>query len=471
MGMWKKLFATVAGFGLAGTATAADPDFPNAGPFVVEQLPGRPAEPAAKHRVFPGLRGTRPPRQTSLEEEGFRGAVFEPRSSSANNGLVTAGGQNPEYLPDGDRPAEPVFDAIVPAQADVFDPAAARSPEEFVYGPPPVAGWRVWGGAEVLYGTGRSVNVPPLVTTGPASQGVFNAGALGQPGTVPLFGGQKLLDTWRAGVRGELGIWFNDRHSWGGVARFYSLFSTSEQFGGNGIGTNVLNLPQFVPVAGTVIQFPAYAGFPGVTTGAASTTAQTTFAGGDLSVRRLWRQGEHWRLDSLFGYRQLHLGDQLAAGFNVVSAQVQLPFSPILSGSDNVRTRNNFYGAHIGGIGSAVWKRWMVQGLGAVALGVNVTDLDYDRSRDATVAGAVTTVPLVRTSVNDRTTYFGVATESGVKVHFRVTDHARLTFGYTGLYWWNVQRAQEQYTLGPTLSDKMTRYSVHMLSWGAEFRY
>jgi hypothetical protein len=112
----------------------------------------------------------------------------------------------------------------------------------------------------------------------------------------------------------------------------------------------------------------------------------------------------------------------------------------------------------------------MVQVLGAVALGVNVNELDYERTRTATV-GTLTPVPLVQTGYSDRTTYFGVAAEGGAKIHFRLTDHARLTFGYTALYWGNLKRAQEQYNLTPVLTDNMSGYMVHMLSWGAELRY
>jgi hypothetical protein len=485
MGLWKKLLAAAAACGLSGQATATDPAFPKTGLFAVEAYSSGPVEPPARPRPPVALPDARARLRSSLEADGFYGAIFEPRGYGSGPGVRPTSGTGPVFGPT----SGPVFG---PTSGPVFDPvggpvsgpglsveaegrgASVSTGEERLFGPAPTFGWRVWGGAEVLYGTGQAANVPPLVTTGPAGQGLLQAGALGQPGTVVLFGGRKLLDTWRAGLRAELGLWFDPSHTWGGVARFYSLFSTGEQFVGSGIGTNVLNLPQFFPVGNTVIQLPIYVGFPGVTTGSVTATAETTFGGGDISIRRRGWQGESWRIDGLFGYRQLYLGDQLGAGFTVVSAQLpqgQLaqPGTPVLLGNDDVRTRNHFYGSHVGMIGSAVGGRWMVQTLGSVALGVNVNELDYERSRLATVANLP--LPLVQTALSDRTTYFGVVAEGGVRLHFRLTDQARLTFGYTALFWGNLRRAQEQYNLTPTLDNNMSNYLVHTLAWGAEVRY
>ncbi len=359
-------------------------------------------------------------------------------------------------IPKGTSPdGEPIYDLVPRDGLKIFDPPPTHQ-----------RAWRVWGSAEVLLGMTRRADVPPVVTTGPAFAGPGVAGAIGQPGTAALFGGP-LLDDWRAGLRAELGVWLDESRRWGVEARFYSLFSTSEQFIGTGNGSNVLNLPQVATVAGTTIQFPIYVGFPGATTGSVSTTAQTSFAGGDLSLRHLVAQSERFRFDALFGYRQLHLGDQLAAGFDVTTPAVP---GIALMGSDNIRSRNNFYGGQLGGVGTWTRKRLSLEGLAAVALGVNVSDVDFDRTRQA-AAGVVTPIPLMSSSLQDRTDYFGVAVEAGVKVGFRVNDHLKLRFGYTALYWANLRRAEEQYAFSTTLTGKTTDFYSHMFSWGAEFLY
>jgi len=388
-----------------------------------------------------------------LEAEGFHGALFT------------------RTMPDqAVQQADHTENATPPEPVDVFDPAATPRLEDFVFGPGscPPPQWRVWGGAEVLLGTTRPVNVVPVVTTGPALAGLGNAGAIGQAGTSSLFGGRHMLGDFRGGLRAEGGLWFDTSHNTGVAARFYSLYSTSDQLIGAGNGTNVVNVPQFVSIAGVVVQVPAYVGFPGLTTGTVTTTAQTMFAGGDLNLRRMMRQGERWRIDALMGYRQLYLHDELGAEFTATGTVP--PISATVSGADNIRTRNNFFGANAGVQATVVWKRWMLQGLGAVSLGANVSELDFNRNRLATITGAPP-VPLILTSVHDPMTYFGTVAEGGFKLAYRVTDHAKLTIGYTGLYWGNVRRAQEQLTLSPTLSGNTTYFFAHMLSFGAEFRY
>jgi len=52
-----------------------------------------------------------------------------------------------------------------------------------------------------------------------------------------------------------------------------------------------------------------------------------------------------------------------------------------------------------------------------------------------------------------------------------VGDHAKLTFGYTALYWSNVRRAQEQFNLSATPTGGTTHLFTSMLSLGAEVRY
>jgi hypothetical protein len=476
--MWNVLSIIVANACAAAQAVPnADPAFPPTGVYAVERLTAEPkGGPELAYKGSPAaamMAGAMPRFRSAgwrdLDGDAFRGPIFS--TPLPGRGVVPAGAQlaAPVITP-GVKHGHLVYDVTPAGRADVFDPVVTRHPEDFVCGPAcDSMPWKVWGSAELLLGTTRGVNVPPVVTTGPALLGPGFAGAPGQPGTVALFGGRRMLDDWRAGFRGELGVWFDDARVWGAAARYYSLYSTSEQLVGGGNGTNVVNVPQVAQVAGLSVPFPIYVGFPGLTTGSVSTTAQTYFAGGDLSVRRMLRQGAAWRLDSLAGYRQLHLGDELGVGFAASGSPVLPAIAPALLGSDSLRTRNNFYGAQLGGIGSVSGKRWAVEGLTAVALGVNASDLNFDRSRSASAMGLV--VPLAQTSLAERTAYFGTVWEGGVRVAYRVTDHARLTVGYTALYWWNLRRAPEQYTLGPNLSGDTTHFHAHMFSFGAEFRY
>lgn len=446
-----------------------DPSFPEHGPLATPNLPE--VQPIEYAQAGP-LMVYRSSGLRTAEADGFRGPIFAtPLPPVPRQVVVPSGGPlvAPVITANGMKHGRQLYD-VIPA-GDRFDPITTRHPEEFVFGPEccDLPQLTIWGSAEVLVGMTRGVDVPPLVTTGPAAQGVFVAGVLGQPGTTPLFGGRRMLNDWRAGMRAEAGAYFGDSQRWGASARLYSLFSTSEQLVGSGDGTNVVNLPQFISVGGTTIQFPIYVGFPGATIGLVSTTAQTTFTGGDLSLRRVIGSGGRARLELLAGYRQLHLGDELGAQFTVVGTGAGAGLS--LIGEDSVRTRNNFYGPQLGSVVSLGFGRWTVEGLSAVALGVTASDRDFSRTRLLAVGGG-TPVPVVQTvDPGGRVNYFGVVTETGVKLGFQVTEHARLTISYTGIYWTNVRRAQEQYNLSPTLTGGTTTFYTHALGWGAELRY
>ena len=62
--------------------------------------------------------------------------------------------------------------------------------------------------------------LPPLVTTGPASN-LATAGQLGEPGTEVLVGNERTLGDLRAGGRLTLGKWLDDRECQGLVGRFW----------------------------------------------------------------------------------------------------------------------------------------------------------------------------------------------------------------------------------------------------------
>jgi hypothetical protein len=185
------------------------------------------------------------------------------------------------------------------------------------------------------------------------------------------------------------------------------------------------------------------------------------------------RQGAAWRLDVVAGYRQLHLGDEL--GVDLVTAPEETflgpggPVTLIFDVQESLRTRNNFYGVHLGGIASATWRQWSVEGFAAVGLGVNAAELNEDVS----IPPADFVYLPVHVNLAEQTCYLSTVWEGGIRIGFRVSEYCRLTMGYTGLWWWNVRRAQEQYTFTPelTIANTTTDFAAHMLSWGAELRY
>jgi hypothetical protein len=384
-------------------------------------------------------------------------------------------------------PAGSLFDAAtandplpLPSTAPSLPPRAielCRCPCEF----------STWFSAEWLVGTTRGAGLAPLITTGPASAGAL-AGAIGQPGTYPLFGGKQVLNDWRSGLRLEAGVWFDPDHIDGVSARFYSLFSAREQFAAMSNGTSVVDVPNFVPVGARQVPIPVFVGFPGVVTGAATASARTLITGGDLNYRHLLDAEDGCRIELLAGYRQLYLGDQLGAAFTAVSEGLSAP-APRLVGSDTLHTRNDFYGPQLGLCASTGWNRFTLEGHAATALGVTVSDLDYARLRSfnggttgtappltgipgaAVAPFAPNQIPLGASTTGGTLTYFGVVAEGGVRVNWIATDNFRLQSGYSFLYWNDVRRAPDLFTGSSVLRTRTVDSITHLLSAGVQMRY
>ncbi len=417
--------------------------------------------------------------------EPFSGAFFaptdkpEPMLGPPNGALCDAvGPHGPFKLPSLLGSCEQFF-------------SCAASEESWC--PPEFATWLT---AEWLIGRARGTSLVPIVTTGPAAGGAL-AGAIGQPTTVPLFGGRRVLNDWRSGLRVEAGIWFDADRTSGASGRVYSLFSTSDRLSLRPDGTAVVNVPQFAQAGEAVVQFPAFVGFPGLTTGSVDALARSTFLGGDLNLRRLIGRGEGYRVELLAGYRHLYLRDELSLGFQATPIGVNPALAPRLSGSDYLSTRNNFGGPQLGLYASTGGKRFLLEAHAATALGVTVSDIDYIRARSvgvgvpgspltlaaalvalgvplataAQVAAVANQAPFGQATVNDTRTYFGVVGEGGVRAKWFVTDNVRLTAGYSFVYWNNVRRGPGEFTNTGALNPRATDFTTHLFSAGLEVRY
>jgi Putative beta barrel porin-7 (BBP7) len=321
------------------------------------------------------------------------------------------------------------------------------------------------------------------------------AGVPGQPSTVPLFGGRSMLNDYRSGVRVEAGMWFDHEHTFGAMARFYTLFSARENVLARGNGTNVLNVPQIVNVNGVLTQIPVFAGFPGVTTGTATGGARSTFTGGDLSARLLLHREPAYRLEVLAGYRQMYLGDALS-----LNADVSVTGVPAaLTTRNSVSSRNDFYGPQLGVLLSTGRGRLSLEAHASAALGATVSDLDFVRTNAldgsvnvpattaalvgagvplataaplaAQLAAATNNVALGSTTLANTVTYFGAVAEVGLRAKWQVASNVRVSAGYGFIYWNNVRRGPEAFNGGDVLRLRASDFSTHTFTFGAEFRY
>src|SRR5262249_12671773 len=125
-------------------------------------------------------------------------------------------------------------------------------------------GNRWYVSAEYLAWWMRGQRVPPLVTTGSAADAV--PGALGQPGTQVLFGGDPLGTGAESGASFMAGFWFTRDHCLGFEGGYWFLGTKTNNFSASSQGSPLLFRP-FVNETGAedveIVAIPSPTG-PGI---------------------------------------------------------------------------------------------------------------------------------------------------------------------------------------------------------------
>jgi hypothetical protein len=209
-------------------------------------------------------------------------------------------------------------------------------------------------------------------------------------------------------------------------------------------------------------------------------------------------RGASYQVSLLGGFRFLDLHEALgmkemdtilpqSAGGDFVSVTT----------ADHFRTSNQFYGGQIGT--DVMWcrGRFFVDVLAKVALGTSVQRAGIDGwTSFATTAGQSGTIGAGQLALPSNIgdygkNQFAVVPEFGLNLGYAVTQHIRLTFGYTFLFWSRVFRPGDQIdrvintsefpalvgagTLkGPPRPDftfKSSDFWAQGLNFGLEFRY
>jgi hypothetical protein len=306
---------------------------------------------------------------------------------------------------------------------------------------------------EYLYWWMRGAALPPLFTTSPPGTPQAAAGVLGLPTTSVLFGGSRVNDDGRSGVRFALGYWLDDCQSLGLEVGAFFLESKGTSFGARSGGSPILARPFFDAAAnGPAAELIA---FPGLLAGTAEASASSTgLLGADALLRARLCCGCNYRLDVTGGYRFLRLADHLNVNEALVSTNPANPsFVPVgttITEGDRFDTSNEFHGFDVGLRGEVRRGPWVLGGSARVAVGDNHQVVDVAGATRVAVPGAapVTNVGgLLALSSNighrerDRAE---VIPEFGVKVGYQVTPQLRAFAGYTFLYWNEVVRAGNQ---------------------------
>jgi len=418
----------------------------------------------------------------------------------------------PATLPAASPTGSPLMGTPTPAYAADPGAAGACGPDgclpaqscgaacDCLCGPP----GRAWISAEWLYWMGKGQNTPAFVTTAPNGTPRATAGVLGAPGTTTLFGGDKLNDNFRNGLRIRAGTWLDDCQRFGVEGDFFFLGNSGQGYNVGSNGSQILTRP-FVDALGNRnnAQLVSFGGspdsqlvsFPGVLAGSVGVRSSSDFIGGGLGLICNLCCDPCGRLDFVYGFRYLNLRDDITINENLTAlAGSNVPAGTRFLIQDRIRTNNNFYGANVGLNYERRFGHFFLGVRPTVALGVTHTTVDITGSTQiVTPAGVATNFPggLLTQSSNIgsySSNQFSVVPEIGVRAGVQVTEHLRAFVSYNFLYFSNVARAGDQFDTrvntnqiapssgggGPALPAfelRKTGYYVQGVGVGVELRY
>ena len=361
----------------------------------------------------------------------------------------------------------------------------------------------LWGGAEYLLWWINSGSTPPLVTLGNPNDPF--PGALGQPGTQIIYGGNGALDYGAfSGLRVTVGGWLDADGTWGLEGNGFLLERRPTHFvaGSDNSGNPAIFLPFFRPdkgrEGGFTISSPVILNpvpLPGFFTGTVNVSSSSQLWGAGADGYWNLCRACAWSLDFLGGFRYLNLDEDLSivgTGLNDFPSGVQNSFF------DNFGTRNQFYGGELGCRLGYRNCRLSVTALAKLALGDNheVVNINGAYTQLGAVLGSAQgTFPggiFTQTSSIGRHSHdeFAVVPQVQVKAGYAILPHLTATVGYDFLFWNQVVRPGSQIDHSVNLSQSMTQgggtligpatpaplfnrsdFFAHGVSFGIEFRY
>jgi hypothetical protein len=295
-------------------------------------------------------------------------------------------------------------------------------------------------GAEALLWWFKGNATPPLVSTG----------ALDQPGTKVLLGGEDLDTNPNPGLRLTAGYAFSDQWGVESIVFYVPTRITSRGVGSSGqIGSIDLLVPVVDATSRTEsVENISAAGF---FAGRAREELSNSLLGAELNGTMRLAAGRGWRIDGLGGFRYLRLRER----FTFFTDSPNLPPQPadVYRTTDQFDATNNFFGGQLGARARADWGRWFASGVVKVALGVMRQTVDIEGTlltNDFNNFGAPVAYPgggyfATPTNIGERTrNVFAVVPEAGLNVGYQLTPWLSVVAGYTFLYASDVVRAPRQ---------------------------
>jgi hypothetical protein len=298
-------------------------------------------------------------------------------------------------------------------------------------------GW--YAGIEALAWWVKSYPVPSLVTSGPA----FSGATLSTPGVSVLYGQNDVDTNPRYGARITLGKWLNP--CWAVELSGFYVRPSEKAFNANSAAVAGDLARPFFDVNNNG-ESSEIVGRPGVVSGGVNVTARSSLWGGELNARRKWWNDGPNRLDLIGGLRYLYLDEDLT----IVEDATGLAGAGALAGihaqvQDVFQTRNQFYGAQVGGIFTHVHGDWTFELRAKIAAGITrqtITINGVTVPGDPNRAGGLLALP---SNIGDtKRDVFSVVPEIGLNLGYDINQHCRIFVGASFMYWTNVARPGPQ---------------------------
>lgn len=276
----------------------------------------------------------------------------------------------------------------------------------------------------------------PVVTTGNPLDPL--AGAIGQPGTRVLYGGDGVDYDWTPGFKLSLGTWLGDGPV-GVEANVFWLSTADESF--NAGGAQPLYLPTFNAQSGRegrLIVNDATAGLAGTV----GVDSQSRLWGLDANALYSLSAGDT-EATFLAGFRYANLDERLT----IRNTATTTPGGAVTAMQDRFETENRFYGGQIGGrltMYSGVWSFGLSAKLavGQTRQTVDVTGVTRQSIQPNALPGGFFALPSnIRRETNSE---FTVLPELNLRLGVQLTAGIRAFIGYDALYWSNVARPGDQ---------------------------
>jgi hypothetical protein len=357
-------------------------------------------------------------------------------------------------------------------------------------------GGEFWATGDYMVGWIRGGRLPPLATTSPPGTPAIAAGVLPSPTTAVVIGNDSVDAGVRSGGRFQVGYRVGGPSpALGFEAGFMFFQDLNDSFLANSDGSTILARPFNDAITGQSVA--TRIAFPGVSKGFIAVDAPSqafTTVNADISKR--FCTTDNLFIEGLAGYRFFSFGDdlQVTSQLTTLGGGGIRPGVNILA-QDTFNARNTFHGGEMGFRLCYIRDRFSLDLLTKLAVGEMHQTISTFGTTITSVPGSAPTTStggLLALTPNINSVTFNndwvLASELGINLAWRLTEHIRLRTGYTLIWWDGVARAGEQIDtvinqgfipngtpntgpVRPAFLAARTDLFVNALNFGIEFRY